>query len=237
MKTSGDDRFRPDRGGSDDIRRRDACDRRRGRSSSGAVREQLERGARVGYETPKPGDPRLRVERDAVIADRRTAMAGARREAERRGYDTPHAGDADPRRGIATPGGCLPDSVVDDALAKCRVCVIAIGRDDGDGEWQRPGRPKSGIRARRGARAAPDTRGRPQSASAGTDGIDGPTDAAGGVVTSLTAAQALEAGVDLSGALASNDAYAALGALGALLRWGPTLTNVGDVHVLLTMRA
>jgi len=37
--------------------------------------------------------------------------------------------------------------------------------------------------------------------------------------------------------LARNDAYAALARLDDLIKWAPTLTNVGDVHVLLTMRS
>jgi hydroxypyruvate reductase len=61
-------------------------------------------------------------------------------------------------------------------------------------------------------------------ASAGTDGIDGPTDAAG-----VGAA----AGVDLHEALDNNDAYHFAAAAGALITWGPTGTNVGDLHVLL----
>ena len=73
-------------------------------------------------------------------------------------------------------------------------------------------------------------------ASAGTDGIDGPTDAAGGLTSSSTIARAAAAGIDLDAALADNDAYAALQRLGDLIVWGPTGTNVGDVHVLLTMK-
>ena len=69
--------------------------------------------------------------------------------------------------------------------------------------------------------------------SAGTDGIDGPTDAAGGVVSSGTMGEARARGVDLERALARNDAYAALEALGGLVTWGSTHTNTGDIHVLL----
>lgn len=70
-------------------------------------------------------------------------------------------------------------------------------------------------------------------ASAGTDGIDGPTDAAGAIVDSTTSARA--AGKSLSGedALASNGAYDFFAPLGDLIMWGPTGTNVGDLHVLL----
>jgi hydroxypyruvate reductase len=69
--------------------------------------------------------------------------------------------------------------------------------------------------------------------SAGTDGIDGPTDAAGGCVDAHTVAAMRARGVDPVGALAENDSYAALDAAGALLRTGPTHTNVMDVQVAL----
>ena len=69
--------------------------------------------------------------------------------------------------------------------------------------------------------------------SAGTDGIDGPTDAAGGLVDTTTVARARALGVDLDASLADNDAYHALGRLGDLVRTGPTDTNVGDLQVLL----
>ena len=52
-------------------------------------------------------------------------------------------------------------------------------------------------------------------------------------MSSNTIGEARARGVDLDHALALNDAYAALDALGALVKWGPTQTNVGDVHVLL----
>ena len=75
--------------------------------------------------------------------------------------------------------------------------------------------------------------GAPVVASVGTDGIDGPTDAAGAVVDAGTAARARAAGVDVAAALADNDCYACLDALGDLLRLGPTGTNVGDLQLLL----
>jgi hydroxypyruvate reductase len=70
-------------------------------------------------------------------------------------------------------------------------------------------------------------------ASAGTDGIDGPTDAAGAVFDREVLSRAHAAGLDWRAALEANDAYAFSDASGALIRWGPTGTNVGDLHVLL----
>lgn len=70
-------------------------------------------------------------------------------------------------------------------------------------------------------------------ASVGTDGTDGPTDAAGGIVDGETAARLAAQGVDAQRALADNDAYTALRASGDLLITGPTGTNVNDVTLLL----
>lgn len=66
---------------------------------------------------------------------------------------------------------------------------------------------------------------------AGTDGSDGPTDAAGAIVDGGSAARGLRAGRDLSADLADNDAYAYLDATGDLIRSGPTGTNVGDLLI------
>ena len=69
--------------------------------------------------------------------------------------------------------------------------------------------------------------------SVGSDGTDGPTDAAGGWVDGNTAAALREKGMDIEQALARNDAYHALQACGGLITTGPTGTNVNDLTVLL----
>lgn len=68
--------------------------------------------------------------------------------------------------------------------------------------------------------------------AAGTDGIDGPTPAAGGVVDGTTVPRGAGLGLDAAAYLAENDAYAFLGATGDLLVTGPTGTNVGDLWLL-----
>jgi glycerate-2-kinase len=70
--------------------------------------------------------------------------------------------------------------------------------------------------------------------SAGTDGIDGPTDAAGAIVDSSSSRRAEQAGLDANDALRNNAAYDFFLPLGDLIFWGPTGTNVGDIHVVLT---
>lgn len=69
--------------------------------------------------------------------------------------------------------------------------------------------------------------------SVGSDGTDGPTDAAGGYVDGGTVAALAREGKSAAAALAENDAYPALNAVGGLIMTGPTGTNVNDVAVLL----
>jgi hydroxypyruvate reductase len=71
--------------------------------------------------------------------------------------------------------------------------------------------------------------------SGGTDGIDGPTDAAGAWATPATAERARTAGVDPETHLDDNDAYPFFDAIDQLLRPGPTHTNVMDVQVGLAL--
>lgn len=72
--------------------------------------------------------------------------------------------------------------------------------------------------------------------SVGSDGTDGPTDAAGGYVDTETKRILAEKGIDIYKTLENNDAYHALQACGGLIVTGPTGTNVNDLSVLLIKR-
>lgn len=67
--------------------------------------------------------------------------------------------------------------------------------------------------------------------SVGSDGTDGPTDAAGGYVDGDTLAALNAAGLNVHEVLADNDAYHALEAVGGLVKTGPTGTNVNDISI------
>ena len=69
--------------------------------------------------------------------------------------------------------------------------------------------------------------------SVGSDGTDGPTDAAGGYVDGDTLEALAEKGIDYAAALENNDSYHALQSVGGLIMTGPTGTNVNDVSVVL----
>ena len=69
--------------------------------------------------------------------------------------------------------------------------------------------------------------------SIGSDGTDGPTDAAGGYVDGTTREALLEKGIRIADVLQNNDAYHALAQVGGLIMTGPTGTNVNDLSVVL----
>jgi len=197
------------------------------------VLAHLESGARGDRdETLKPGDPRIARSTFEVIGNRHTALEAALHAAQDRGY-VAHVLPA-------ATGGEARDAA-QRFFAEARwlaadgprpLCVLAAGettvtvRGDGVG-----GRNQEFALA-----VAPLIGGSGRAAvfaSAGTDGIDGPTDAAGAIVDSSTLERASRAGVDWRAALAANDAYRFFEPLGDLLRWGPTGTNVGDLQVFL----
>ena len=70
-------------------------------------------------------------------------------------------------------------------------------------------------------------------ASAGSDGTDGPTDAAGGIVDGFTAAEMRRRDVSPARALENNDSYHALRAADALFFTGPTGANINDLSLVL----
>jgi hydroxypyruvate reductase len=69
--------------------------------------------------------------------------------------------------------------------------------------------------------------------SVGSDGTDGPTDAAGGIVDGATMLRLKEKGLSYAEILENNDAYNGLAEIGGLIITGPTGTNVNDVTVIL----
>jgi len=69
--------------------------------------------------------------------------------------------------------------------------------------------------------------------SGGTDGTDGPTDAAGALATGSTVERGRAAGLNPEGHLENNDAYRFFRPLGDLLMTGPTLTNVMDLRLVM----
>ncbi|PNR96203.1 glycerate kinase [Petrotoga sp. 9PWA.NaAc.5.4] len=69
--------------------------------------------------------------------------------------------------------------------------------------------------------------------SVGTDGTDGPTDAAGGIVDGMTVKRLIEKNIDIEEVLNNNDSYHALQSIDGLVITGPTGTNVNDLTFIL----
>jgi glycerate-2-kinase len=95
------------------------------------------------------------------------------------------------------------------------------------------GRGRGGRNQQAALAAAIAVEGRPVTfLAAGTDGIDGPTDAAGGLVDGTTVERGAAAGLDARSFLADNDAHTFLAATGDLVVTGPTGTNVADLWLV-----
>jgi glycerate 2-kinase len=192
-----------------------------------SVLAHLERGAE---ESPKPGDPRLRESSYEVIGNRQLAMDGAAREGRRLGYAV-HVIERATSGEARDAGAAFATEAL--RLNSSKLCVIASGettvRVHGHGRGGR--NQEFALGALPGIDAA---RSRAiVLASAGTDGIDGPTDAAGAIVDSTTTSRASQHGLGAESALAVNGAYDFFAPLDDLILWGPTGTNVGDLHVAL----
>ncbi|MCU1384304.1 MAG: hypothetical protein JWL71_3001 [Acidobacteria bacterium] len=183
-------------------------------------------------ETPKAGDGRLSDATTTVIGSRRNAMAGALAEAGALGYhvlrlDDPVVGDA------RTTAVSHLRAVLARAAGLGRpACVVSSGETTvhvtGGGKG---GRNQEFALA--AAELLPWAGGPMALASVGTDGVDGPTDAAGALADSTTSDRATAAGLIPGRFLSDNNAYAFFDALGDLIRTGPTGTNVGDLQVIL----
>ena len=183
-------------------------------------------------ESPKPGDARLAQTVTTVIGSRRNAMAGAIAEAGARGYhvlrlDDPVVGEA-----RITAVAHLRAVLARTAGLGRPACIVSSGETT----VRVTGRGKGG-RNQEFALAAAEPLARADGpailASVGTDGVDGPTDAAGALADSTTLERARSAGLLPDRYLSDNNAYAFFEALGDLIHTGPTGTNVGDLQVIL----
>lgn len=196
------------------------------------VRSALEEGARGARpETPKSAAD-LGDARAYVIASNADALRAAAGRARELGYETRVL--PEPVRGEARLAGERFGRMARELRAAARegpLCVLA----GGETTVTLRGGGKGGRNQELATACALEIAGLEGVAflSAGTDGTDGPTDAAGGLVDGATRARALAAGRDGLAALAANDTYCFLDAAGDLLRTGPTRTNVMDVQALL----
>jgi glycerate-2-kinase len=166
--------------------------------------------------------------RTTVLANNRTALEAARAAAASAGCCAVVLDGA--LRGEAREAGRRLAALAAAVAGERRACLIAGGettvRVHGAG---RGGRSQEVALA-----AALELEGGTAVAmlAAGTDGTDGPTDAAGAYADGQTVARGRARGVDARAALADNDTYRFFAAEGGLLRTGPTGTNVMDLALL-----
>jgi len=185
-------------------------------------------------ETPKPGDPEMARSRHVLVGSNREAIRAAALAAKRLGYrtltlSTSMEGET---REIAAAHAAIAREVLSSGhplrppaclLSGGETTVAVRGRGLG-------GRNQEFVLA---AALALEGAGPLTILSCGTDGIDGPTDAAGAIADSTTLARAAKRGLDPRRFLDDNDSYHFFEPLHALIKTGPTGTNVMDIHVFL----
>ncbi len=181
-------------------------------------------------ETFKSGDAVFRNVSVRIVADNATARDAAAAEARRLGALV-HV-ERSWLDGEAAEQGRRIAAMIRHAPRRAALEVWVLG---GETTVTIAGDPGKGGRAQELALAAAaelsGTGDDVALVAAGTDGRDGPTDAAGACVTGHTWRRLVEAGVDGHHALTRHDSYPALDAVGALLRTGPTGTNVTDLVI------
>jgi len=200
-----------------------------------SIKRYLEAGRRgARRETPKPGDPLFRRVQNVIIGDNRTVVGAVAEQARASGWNTmvlttKLQGEA--REAAAWFGRLAREVRVERKPIPRPACLVAGGEltvtVSGKG---------SGGRCQELALAAvKEINGFPGTmlAAFGTDGRDGPTDAAGAVVDGKTLLRALRKGLDPESYLARNDSHRFFKKLGGLIQTGPTGTNLNDIYLLL----
>jgi glycerate 2-kinase len=198
-----------------------------------AVRQRLSANL---AETPKPGDKIFAKVQNLIVGSNRLAVDAAAGQARALGYRTcvlstfmegetkevarVHAAIAKEIRATGRP-------------VKPPACVIS----GGETTVTIRGTGLGGRNQEFALAAATDIAGLKDTAvlSAGTDGTDGPTDAAGAIADGTTLVRAQSKGLDSAKFLANNDSYRFFDALDDLIKTGPTGTNVADVRIMLVV--
>jgi hydroxypyruvate reductase len=192
-----------------------------------AVVERLRAGARGAIEeTPKPGDRVFERTRHVVIGNNALIVEAAAVAAERLGY-RPYV----LTRGLQGEARAIGRELIERArVLPGPVCMLA----GGETTVTVRGRGRGG-RCQEAALSAALALAPGEDLvvlAAGTDGTDGPTDAAGALVDAGTLPRGRTAGRDAERALADNDAYTFLAASGDHVVTGPTNTNLLDLYLV-----
>lgn len=198
------------------------------------VRKRLEAGSRGEIpETPKPGDKVFEQTKNVIVGNNRTAALAACQEARRFGFNSlllssmvegeaRHVGTAYAgiMKEILDSNNPIPRPAVVIAGGETTVTVTGCGKGGRNQELVLSASLKIG--GLNGVALA----------SIGTDGIDGPTDAAGAIADGQTLVRAHEKKLNPKEFLVSNDSYHFFSKLDDLIFTGPTGTNVNDITVM-----
>lgn len=185
-------------------------------------------------ETPKAGDPVFERVQNLIVGSNRLAVDAAAARAKELGYRTlvlSTSIEGETREVARMHAAIAREVLASGRPVKAPACVISGGettvtiRGNGLG-----GRNQEFALA-----AALDIQGLTEVVvlSGGTDGTDGPTDAAGGIVDETTVQRGKALGLDARDYLANNDSYHFLENTAGLIKTGPTRTNVMDVRLVL----
>jgi hydroxypyruvate reductase len=196
-----------------------------------AVRERLNSSAE---ETPKPGDKIFEKTRNVIVGSNALAVDAAASEARRLGFQTLVLStflEGEAREVARVHAAIAKEIRVVGRPLKTPACVIS----GGETTVTVRGKGLGGRNQEFALAAALDIAGWRDVVilSGGTDGTDGPTDAAGAICDGTTLARAESLGLNTASFLANNDSYHFFEALGDLIRTGPTGTNVADIQIVL----
>ena len=196
--------------------------------------ESIAKHLEKGEETPKPGDPAFEGVSNVLVGGGRLSAEAAAEKARALGYSplllsTYLTGDA---RTVAATYAAVIREVLESGNPVAPPCALVSG---GEATVVVRGDGVGGPNQEFALALAVELEGVEDWAAfaVDTDGNDGPTDAAGGLVTGATASRVREGGADPEEALANNDSREVLERAGALLITGPTGTNVNDLRVAL----
>ena len=200
-----------------------------------SVRSYLEAGIKGEVpETPKPNDPIFSNSYTTLVGNNLQALKAAAEKAQMLGYHTLILSsmiEGDTREAAGFHSALLKEIVRSGHPVGPPACLIS----GGETTVVVLGKGKGGRNLEFSLAAALDLEGLTGVCllSGGTDGTDGPTDAAGAVVDGNTVARALANGLNPREFLAENDSYHFFQHLDDLLITGPTNTNVMDLRVML----
>jgi len=199
------------------------------------VMARLRAGARGEIaDTPTRGDPAFACTSNTIVANNWTAVRAAADKARELGWPPLILStciEGETREVARVHAAIVREILATGNPSKPPLCLIS----GGETTVTIQGHGKGGRNQEFALAAAIEIEGLENVAlvSAGTDGTDGPTDAAGAFADGTTCARAREKGMAPLARLSDNDSYHFFAALGDLLVTGPTRTNVMDVHVAL----